>query len=199
MEGMNFAAFASDFEALNKLVSEDLAEEEARNDSQAITPASFGGPAPTKAQIDRLAKPKVYKNPKDIWDVDELEENIDDDVDDGRERPRFEFMYRQAVGTEHAYLGSEDKDPSSTCCEDLILRIELPGTNSMAELDLDVQATYVRLESPLYKIAVYLPHKVDEERGKAKWDKHKENLTIYLPIIRKHIVDELADACGFQD
>jgi tryptophan 2,3-dioxygenase len=31
----------------------------------------------------------VYKNPKDIWDVEELEEHIDDEVEDGRERPRF--------------------------------------------------------------------------------------------------------------
>lgn len=30
---------------------------------------------------------------------------------------RYEFLYRQAVGTEDAYLGSNDKDPSSTCCE----------------------------------------------------------------------------------
>ena len=61
-----------------------------------------------------------------------------------------------------------------------------------------MQSTYIRLESPLYKLTVYLPHKVDEERGKAKWDKHKENLNIYLPIIRKHIVDELTEACGMQ-
>jgi len=83
----------------------------------------------------------VYKDPKAIWDVDELEENIDidDDVDDGRERPKYEFLYRQAVGTEDAYLGSNDKDPSSTCCEGMILRVELPGTPSMADIDLDVQ------------------------------------------------------------
>jgi hypothetical protein len=73
--------------------------------------------------------------------VDELEENIenDDDVDDGRERPKYEFLYRQAVGTEDAYLGSNDKDPSSTCCEGMILRVEMPGTPSMADIDLDVQ------------------------------------------------------------
>jgi hypothetical protein len=80
--------------------------------------------------------------------VDELEENIenDDDVDDGRERPKYEFLYRQAVGTEDAYLGSNDKDPSSTCCEGMILRVEMPGTPSMADIDLDVQ---VRRASPV--------------------------------------------------
>mmetsp|Transcript_9796 Transcript_9796/g.16835 ORF Transcript_9796/g.16835 Transcript_9796/m.16835 type:complete len:196 (+) Transcript_9796:242-829(+) len=193
---MDMANFASEFELLSKLVSEDVEDEHAAKNSQRITPASFGGPAPTQAQIDRLAKPKVYKNPKDIWDVEELEEHIDDEVEDGRERPRFEFLYRQAVGTEDAYLGLSDKDPSSTCCEDLIIRIELPGTNSMAELDLDVQKTYIRLESPLYKLAVYLPHEVDEERGNAKWDKTKEALSISLPIIRQHIVDAIAEACS---
>lgn len=30
----------------------------------------------------------VWKDPKAIWDADELEDNIDDDIDDGRERPK---------------------------------------------------------------------------------------------------------------
>eukprot|EP00959_Pyramimonas_sp_CCMP1952_P090864 1902105-Pyramimonas_sp.AAC.1 len=97
--------------------------------------------------------------------------------------------------TIHAGRRDSERKPPLTY-QDLILRIELPGTNSMAELDLDVQATYVRLESPLYRLAVYLPHKVDEERGTAKWDKVKEVLNVYLPIVRKHIVDALAEACG---
>ena len=37
-----------------------------------------------------------------------------DDADDGRERPKYEFLYKQAVGTQDTILGSGDKDPSST-------------------------------------------------------------------------------------
>eukprot|EP00238_Polyblepharides_amylifera_P006312 CAMPEP_0196581896 /NCGR_PEP_ID=MMETSP1081-20130531/36260_1 /TAXON_ID=36882 /ORGANISM="Pyramimonas amylifera, Strain CCMP720" /LENGTH=177 /DNA_ID=CAMNT_0041902291 /DNA_START=117 /DNA_END=650 /DNA_ORIENTATION=+ len=169
-------------------------EEEKIESEQKITPASFGGPAPTPAQIARLPKPKVHKNPKDIWDVDELDDDVTDDVDDGRERPRYEFLYRQAVGTEDAYLGMSGKDPSSTCCEEIILRVDLPGTASMAELELDVQATYIRLESPLYKLAMYLPHTVDSEKGQAKWDSKKEALSIIMPIIRKDLAEQFAEA-----
>jgi hypothetical protein len=32
---------------------------------------------------------------------------------------------------------------------------------------------------------VYLPHKVNDEKGKAKWDKAKKALFITLPIIRE--------------
>eukprot|EP00241_Pyramimonas_parkeae_P010141 CAMPEP_0114227742 /NCGR_PEP_ID=MMETSP0058-20121206/1952_1 /TAXON_ID=36894 /ORGANISM="Pyramimonas parkeae, CCMP726" /LENGTH=138 /DNA_ID=CAMNT_0001338603 /DNA_START=368 /DNA_END=781 /DNA_ORIENTATION=- len=110
---------ASEFKMLNDMLnsSTELEEEQQLNANSKITPASFGGPAPTRAQIDALPKVKVWKDPKAIWDADELEDNIDDDIDDGRERPKYEFLYRQAVGTEDAYLGSNDKDPSSTCCE----------------------------------------------------------------------------------
>jgi hypothetical protein len=53
---------------------------------------------------------------------------------------------------------------------------------------LEAQATYIRLESSLYKLAMYLPHKVDGEKGSAKWDTKKETLSITLPIIRQDLV-----------
>lgn len=34
------------------------------------------------------------------------------------------------------------------------------------------------------KLSMYLPHKVDEDKGKAKWDKDKKVLSVTLPIIR---------------
>jgi hypothetical protein len=34
----------------------------------------------------------------------------------------YEFVYKQAVRTQDAYLGMSGKDPSSTCCEDLVVR-----------------------------------------------------------------------------
>ena len=41
---------------------------------------------------------------------------------------RYEFMYKQAVETQDVFLGMGEKDPSSAQCEDMLLRIELPGT-----------------------------------------------------------------------
>mmetsp|Transcript_68779 Transcript_68779/g.217524 ORF Transcript_68779/g.217524 Transcript_68779/m.217524 type:complete len:97 (-) Transcript_68779:45-335(-) len=93
-------------------------------------------------------------------------------------------MYRQAVGTEDSYMGMGDKDPGSNSCEDLLLRVKLPG-GSMKDLDLEVQSTYLKLQTAQYKLNLYLPNKVDEKRGNAKWDSKTEELNIYMPIIRE--------------
>jgi hypothetical protein len=34
------------------------------------------------------------------------------------------------------------------------------------------------------KLSTHLPHKVDHERGKAKWDSSKKQLRVVLPIIK---------------
>ena len=78
-----------------------------------------------------------------------------------------------------------EKDPSSTSCEDLVFVIDLPGTESMAELDLEVRATHVRLYTPRFKLSLPLPHKVLEDRGTAKWDGRKDQLVLSLPIVRE--------------
>ena len=44
----------------------------------------------------------------------------------------FEFIYKQAVETTDAFLGMMNKDPSSTCCEDLQLRVELPHAKALS-------------------------------------------------------------------
>lgn len=58
------------------------------------------------------------------------------------------------------------------------------GTKSLGELDLDVKETRLVLRSPMYKIGLPLPHKVNPNKGNAKWDGGKENLRITLPVIR---------------
>lgn len=44
----------------------------------------------------------------------------------------YEFVYKQAVESTDAFLGMMNKDPSSTCCEDLQLRVDLPKSKSLA-------------------------------------------------------------------
>ena len=61
---------------------------------------------------------------------------------------RYEFMYNQAVGAEDAFLGMGDKDPGSHTCENIVLKVKLPGVQAVQELDLDVKQTYARLNSP---------------------------------------------------
>ena len=97
----------------------------------------------------------------------------------------YEFIYKQAVATTDAYLGMSGKDPSSICCEELLVRVALPGARSAAELELDVKPRHLRLSSVAYRLFLALPHRVDEQRGSAKWDASKRVLDICLPIIRE--------------
>lgn len=44
----------------------------------------------------------------------------------------YEFLYKQAVDTADNFLGMSGKDPSSSSCEDLVVRVELPEAHSAA-------------------------------------------------------------------
>lgn len=49
---------------------------------------------------------------------------------------RYEFLYKQAVGTSDNFLGISyvHKDASSASCEDLVVRIDLPGARKRASV-----------------------------------------------------------------
>lgn len=51
--------------------------------------------------------------------------------------PRYEFLYKQAIGTQDNFLGMAyvHKDASSASCEDLVVRIDLPGASEAAQVD----------------------------------------------------------------
>ena len=51
-------------------------------------------------------------------------------------------MYKQAVETQDVFLGMGEKDPSSAQCEDMLLRIELPGTTLPAQLEQPIVFIY---------------------------------------------------------
>ena len=43
---------------------------------------------------------------------------------------------------------------------------------------------FARLTSRQYRLFVYLPHPVDEKRGRATWDGKSARLSVTLPIVR---------------
>jgi hypothetical protein len=45
---------------------------------------------------------------------------------------RLEMRYKQAVTTSDNFLGMSGKDPSSSCCEELLVVLQLPRANSAA-------------------------------------------------------------------
>ena len=118
-----------------------------------------------------------------IWDEAEIPtEDALFDVKDGRPAPRYEFSYKQSVGTEDTFLGMGDKTPLSSDCTHLVVKIHFPGA-TMKSLDLDVTKNRIRASSKTHYLFTYLPVNVQEENGKAQFDPKKEVLTITLPII----------------
>lgn len=180
---MDFGSFAQEFQALASLVkASDEADTGPAPQVSKPTPGSIG---PRDLLPVKVAAPKGRKDPKEIWTEEELVDVVEDDFDDGRAVPSYEFLYKQSVETTDNFLGMSGKDASSASCEELVVRIELPEAASAAEIDLDVKDTYLKLSSPHYKLSIYLPHKVDGEKGKAKWDGKAKVLSISVPIIRE--------------
>jgi hypothetical protein len=97
-------------------------------------------------------------------------------------------LYKQSVGTEDIFLGLSDKDPSSSSCNSILVKVWLPNTK-FSQVQLDVQSGAIIVQSPNFVLNKLLPYQVDKENGKAKFDSTKCVLEVTLPVIKKHIVD----------
>ncbi|GAX80342.1 hypothetical protein CEUSTIGMA_g7780.t1 [Chlamydomonas eustigma] len=183
MNDVGAFSFAQEFNALANMLK-DPDEAEVPKEGVSKPGANPGAIGPSELFNVKVPAPKAKKDPKDIWDDEEVTDAVEDDIEDGRIVPVYEFIYKQAVESTDMFLGMSGKDESSTSCEDMVLRIELPGVSSAEELDLDVKSTYVKLNHAKYKLSIYLPHRVNEDKGKARWDSKKETLSVTLPIIR---------------
>ena len=56
---------------------------------------------------------------------------------DPRERPEIDTLLKQRVGTEDVYLGMSGMDPTSSKCQELLIKVYLPKTQ-FKEVQLDV-------------------------------------------------------------
>uniref|UniRef100_A0A7S0YCU0 PIH1D1/2/3 CS-like domain-containing protein n=1 Tax=Polytomella parva TaxID=51329 RepID=A0A7S0YCU0_9CHLO len=180
---MSLGSFARDYETLSNLLSNN--EEDLVDTSNVSKPSYNPGVIGPRDLLNvKIAAPKI-RDPNLIWDDDELIEAIDIDVDDGREVASYEISYKQNVETTDMFLGMSGKDPSSTCCEILIVNISLPGLTTAKDIVLDVQDTHLKLDHFKYKLSLYFPHKVFNEKGKAKFMNSSSSLKLELPINRE--------------
>jgi hypothetical protein len=105
----------------------------------------------------------------------------------GRKQPEYDIVFKQNVTPEDFFLGVDQfRHQGISCSDELVLKVVLPETK-LAEIDLDVRPTFVRVGAPKYKLRAALGERVDETKGNAKWDADKSTLTVTLPII--HDVD----------
>ena len=105
--------------------------------------------------------------------------------DDPRMRPEYEILYKQAVSAEDMFIGLSGRDPSTSSCEDLVVRITLPNT-TMSQVELDITPAFLDLRSPNYRLGLHLPHPVDDKNGTAKWHADKSLLVVTLPMRREY-------------
>ncbi|XP_078544513.1 dynein axonemal assembly factor 6 [Lissotriton helveticus] len=186
IEGIN--SFSS-LQALSKLLTLEQEDEDEYFDSKpnCSSVASVGpGDIGTSKTTQTKATPKEEcASGNDIWDPEEVQEGSEfDDILDHREQPEYEIIFKQHVASEDVFLGMSRKDPSTACCEDMLVRIKLPGVKS-GDIVLDVRDKFLDLRTPKYKLGLHLPHPVDGKIGKAHFISEKETLEVTLTMRRE--------------
>ena len=117
------------------------------------------------------------KEGKDIFTEEEINIMAEERPDD-RAEPEYDICFKQHVGTEDVYLGLSDRDPSSTHCDSLLVKVKLPG-QKFANVQLDVKGPTKQqlvVQSPDFYLSAFLPYPVNKEKGKAKFDSDKDEL-----------------------
>lgn len=193
---MDFAF--SDIEALNTLLNPDSDQAPDPYSSipsgSVLTPGDVAGGrkelAPplvkVEAKVNRSgASPAIPKAKQEIWQAEDLSRR-EAELSDDRPEPEYDIQLRQRVGPEDIFLGLSDMDPSSRHCQDLLVRVKLPGTK-YKDIGLDVEKRVVKLQAPKFKLNLPLPYSVLDQQGSAKWLAALETLEIALPIDKEDI------------
>ena len=172
---------ASDWAALDAMLASSAEEQQqlqqpatsyGRDGPVKVTGPSPGMIGPPKVTASKAppSKPKKAADPNAIWSETEVLEagDVDDMVDDGRTQPEYDLVFKQNVTPEDMYLGVDPlRNPGVACSDELVLKVKLPETK-LADIDLDVRPTFVRLGAPRDKLKVHLAERVDENKGNAK-------------------------------
>ena len=175
-----------DLENLKNILAPDEEEDDyiTRPGGSTLTPADATGGRKDMAPPHSKITAKVNrKEPGKIWKEDEIN-NLAQKLSDDRPEPEYEILYKQRVGTEDVFLGIGGLDPSSRCCQDLLVRIALPGTKQN-EISLDVTNGVLILQAPNFALSLPMPHPVEDKSGNAKWDPIKSTLLVSVPIIKE--------------
>ncbi|XP_018533702.1 protein PIH1D3 [Lates calcarifer] len=174
-------------QALSALLSTQQDDDEEEEDSKNVTACARLGPGhigPARKKDKEVSTAYVKKNSKDIWSEEEVAEGSQyDDLTDPRPQPEYEIILKQSVGTEDLFLGLSGKDPSSMCCEAMLVKIKLPDTKA-TDVVLDVKEKFLDLRTPKYKLGLHLPHPIHSQEGKAQFFSEREELEVTLLLKR---------------
>lgn len=178
----------SALQALSSLLYPE--EEEDLDAEQGQLPSAIGAMGPGNIGPPKAKEPKVIPKSSDnesenIWNPEEVPEGAEhDDIWDVREIPDYEIVFQQTVGTEDIYLGLTSKDPSTACCQELVVKIKLPNTNP-SEIQIDIQETLLDLRTPKKKLIVNFPQPVESNSAKASYIQEAETLEVRMTLKRE--------------
>lgn len=136
------------------------------------TPASIVGDV--RVEDDDVSK--ISSDAGEIWS----ETDVSETAPIGRTRPRFEILYSEKLSSMDAFSSSR----SMSNAQSMTIRVHLPGTK-YKDLELDVSARTLVVQSSIYFLSLTLPHPVDEKNGKARWDASTEQLSVTVPLVRE--------------
>jgi len=100
--------------------------------------------------------------------------------------PQYEVVHRGALDLQEAWDGAADGRTKlhNPLPRALVVRVQLPRLDSVAGVDLDVSQHRILLSKPeMYRLDLKLPYKVDDSKGKAKFDKACCVLELVLPVV----------------
>ncbi|XP_064015696.1 dynein axonemal assembly factor 6 [Pogoniulus pusillus] len=184
---MDSISWGSSLQFLAKLLSDSQEDDDDSADHvphcsvSTMTPGSIG---PAKRETTDTVQVKS-ENSKAIWNAEEVSEGAEfEDIWDPREQPEYEILFKQCVGTEDVFFGMSRKDPSTACCEDIVVKIKLPETK-YADITLNIQDKVLDLRTPQKKLLLHLPYRVDSRNGKARFLSEEETLEVTLRVSRE--------------
>lgn len=132
--------------------------------------------------LKKVNDDSTLKSMKDL----EKQQARDEELLDCRKQPEYSITYKQAVTTEDIYLQMGLKTPATSSCEDMIVDIKLPEeTVTIDQMDLDVEAEVVNLQTPVYRLKLMLPHKIHPKQGRATFDPERKILKLSLRLNRE--------------
>uniref|UniRef100_A0A8D0KUZ7 Protein kintoun n=1 Tax=Strix occidentalis caurina TaxID=311401 RepID=A0A8D0KUZ7_STROC len=101
----------------------------------------------------------------------------------GPTTPRWSIRHRSYVDLQD-YRCCRDSAPSLVPRE-LVVTVELPLLRSAAQAALEIRGRELRLDSqrPAYRLRLRLPYDVDENGGRASFDKAQRQLLVTLPVL----------------
>ncbi|XP_073495755.1 dynein axonemal assembly factor 6 isoform X1 [Phyllobates terribilis] len=168
-------------EALCELLNNSDDENESLSVSSVMNPGNIGPLEPEKKVTTSF---QGDRSSKEIWSVSEVPDGSEfDDSLDPRKQPKYEMHFKQRVGSEDLFMGLSRKNPSTACCEDLVVKIHLPNTRA-SDMSLDITRKFLDLRTPKYKLGLHLPHPVNEKTGKAQYKVDTETLEVTLTMVR---------------